>query len=257
MAAEAEDTLAELRRRVQGLRLPRHLAIIMDGNGRWAVQRGLPRVQGHMAGRQATKRVVRACGAVGIEVLSLYAFSAENWKRPAAEVQAILDLIETALWEELEELQAAGVRFQASGRLHELPDSLQRALQEAEAATAANEGMVLNLCVGYGGRAEITDAARALAEAAVQGRVQPQAVDEALFRQFLYRPHLPDVDLLLRPGGELRVSNFLLWQIAYAEIVVMPVLWPDFYEEHLAAALVEYDRRQRRFGGLPEADEGR
>lgn len=256
MASDRNSTeaLEELKRRVAGLRLPRHMAIIMDGNGRWAQERGLPRTRGHIEGRHATKRVVRACGAIGIPVLSLYAFSVENWQRPPDEVAMILDLIEAALAEELAELDAANVQFRASGRIHELPGSLQRILRQAEQALADNDGMVLNLCVGYGGRAEIVDAARKAAELVREGKVQPSEITEETFVQWLYQPDLPEVDLLLRPGGEMRVSNFLLWQIAYAEIVVMPVLWPDFSEEHLAQALVEYNRRQRRFGRVGTSD---
>jgi len=251
-AREDHDTEAieHLKRRVSGLRLPRHIAIVMDGNGRWAQQRGLPRVQGHIEGRKATKRTVRACAAIGIEVLSLYAFSVENWRRPPEEVNAILRLIATALEEELDELDANNVRFRASGRLHETPEYLQQVLCRAEERTANNTGLVLNLCVNYGGRAEIVDAARALAAETAAGHLDPASIGEATFASHLYQPELPDPDLLLRPGGETRVSNFLLWQIAYAEVIILPTLWPDFREEHLAEALVEYSRRQRRFGGV-------
>ncbi len=254
MRSNSDQALQELKRRVAGLKLPRHLAIIMDGNGRWAQERGLPRTRGHIEGRHATKRVVRACGAIGVPVLSLYAFSVENWQRPADEVEAILDLIELALEEELRELDEANVQFRASGRIHELPEGLQRVLRDAEKALAHNDGLILNLCVGYGGRAEIVDATRKGAELVAEGRLKPEDITEDLFAQWLYQPDLPEVDLLLRPGGEMRVSNFLLWQIAYAEIIVMPVLWPDFSEEHLAEALVEYNRRQRRFGKVFPSD---
>lgn len=257
MAAHGdEDTegIEYLRQRVSGLRLPRHIAIVMDGNGRWAEQRGLPRVQGHFEGRKATKRTVRACAAIGIEVLSLYAFSVENWQRPPEEVNAILRLIATALEEELDELDANNVRFRASGRLHEIPEYLRQALRRGEERTADNTGLILNLCVNYGGRAEIVDAARAIAAKAAAGQLDPQTIDEATFSRHLYQPDLPDPDLLLRPGGETRVSNFLLWQIAYSEVIILPVLWPDFREEHLADALVEYSRRQRRFGRVAAAE---
>lgn len=250
MANDSDRAIEKLRSRVEGLEIPGHVAIIMDGNGRWAQERGLPRVQGHLYGRYATKRAVRACGAIGVRALSLYAFSAENWRRPPDEVEAILGLVERALREEMDELDEANVRFRASGRLDELPDSLARLLKEAEEKLRANSGMVLNLCVNYGGRAEIADAARAIAEKAAAGAVAAGDVDEVLVAEHLYQADLPEVDLLIRPGGEMRVSNFLLWQIAYAEIVVLPVLWPDFREEHLAEAIEEYNRRQRRFGGL-------
>ncbi|MCX7599952.1 MAG: polyprenyl diphosphate synthase, partial [Armatimonadetes bacterium] len=213
-------------------------------------QRGLPRIQGHFEGRKATKRTVRACAAIGIEVLSLYAFSVENWRRPHEEVNAILRLIATALEEELAELDANNVRFRASGRLVELPEYLQQILQKGEERTADNTGLILNLCVNYGGRAEIVDAARNIVARAAAGDLDPASIDETIFAQHLYQPDLPDPDLLLRPGGETRVSNFLLWQVAYSEVIILPVLWPDFREEHLADALVEYSRRQRRFGGV-------
>ena len=256
MRSESDEALEELKRRVAGLKLPQHLAIIMDGNGRWAQQRGLPRTQGHLAGRMATKRVVRACGAIGLPVLSLYAFSVENWQRPPEEVEAILELIELALEEELRELDESNVQFRASGRIDQLPENLQRVLKEAEQRLARNDGLILNLCVGYGGRAEIVDAARKAAEMVAAGELKPEEITEERFAQWLYQPDLPEVDMLLRPGGEMRVSNFLLWEIAYAEIIVMPVLWPDFSEEQLAEALVEYNRRQRRFGKVFPSDVG-
>lgn len=222
----------------------------MDGNGRWAQQRGLPRIQGHYEGRKATKRCVQACAQLGLEALSIYAFSAENWKRPLEEVDGLMALIEQAVREETEELHSQDIRFRASGRLDDLPISLQDALAEGRERTARNSGMTLNVLINYGGRAEVVDAARKLARQAAAGALSPDSIDERIFADALYAPELPDPDLLLRPGGEFRLSNFLLWEIAYSEIVVLPVLWPDFQREHLVEAIAEFDRRQRRFGGL-------
>ncbi len=234
----------------EGLKIPAHIAIIMDGNGRWAQQRGLPRLMGHYEGRKATKRVVAACGELGVKALSLYAFSTENWNRPSEEVQGLMQLIETALYEEMEELHQANVQFRASGRVEQLPASLQKALAYGNELMAQNTGLILNLCVNYGGRAEIVDAARRLAQAILAGTLRPEEIDEKEFQQALYAPDLPDVELLLRPGGELRVSNFLLWEIAYAEFVVLDVLWPDFTAEHLLEAIRIFNQRDRRFGGV-------
>ncbi len=233
---------------LEGLEIPRHIAIIMDGNGRWAAQRGLPRIQGHFEGRKATRRVVEACAEVGVDVLSIYAFSVENWHRPDAEVEGLMELIEQALREELADLDRNNVRFIASGRISELPPSLQGIIAEAQDCTADNSGLVLNLLINYSGRAEITDAAQAIAQKAKAGEIAPEQIDEDFLSQHLYTPELPDPDMVVRPGGEMRVSNFLLWEIAYAEIVVMPVLWPDFTKQHLIEAIGEYNRRQRRFG---------
>ncbi|MBU0611482.1 MAG: di-trans,poly-cis-decaprenylcistransferase [Armatimonadetes bacterium] len=220
----------------------------MDGNGRWATQRGLPRIAGHIEGRQATKRAIVACNDLGVSALSLYTFSTENWNRPADEVSGLMALIEGAFLEELEEMRTSNVNFRASGRLEQLPPTLQRVFEHGRETTAANTGLKLNLCVNYGGRAEIVDAARALVQAARDGDLDPSGLDEAAFQQALYAPELPDVELFLRPGGETRVSNFLLWQIAYAEIVVMDVLWPDFTADHLLDAIRAFNRRDRRFG---------
>ncbi len=234
--------------------VPAHIAIIMDGNGRWAQQHGLSRLEGHFEGRKATHRVVEACAELGVQALSLYAFSAENWARPGDEVSGLMTLIEQSLREELDDLIGGDIRFIASGRHEELPESLQRTLSEAEARTVDNDGMVLNLLINYGGRAEIVDAVRALAGRVQSGELAPEDIDEAALGAHLYAPELPDPDLLLRPGGEMRVSNFLLWEIAYAEIVVMPVLWPDFTGDHLVEAIEEYNERQRRFGRVPDAE---
>ncbi len=235
--------------------VPAHIAIIMDGNGRWAEQHGLSRMDGHLEGRNAARRVIEACAKLGIEVLSLYAFSVQNWQRPTPEVEGLMELIEMALREELQALVANNVRFVASGRRQDLPQSLQRVLDEVERDTAANDGLILNLLVNYGGRAEIIDATRSLAQQVEAGDVSPADIDEQLFAGHLYAPDLPAPDLIIRPGGEMRLSNFLLWQIAYAELVVMPVLWPDFTAAHLLEAIEEYSSRQRRFGRVPKGDE--
>ncbi len=230
--------------------VPRHVAVIMDGNGRWAVERGLEREEGHRAGRHAARRFMRAAQARDIEAVSLYAFSTENWMRPGPEVDALMELIETALLVELEELCRHGVKLRVSGRRWALPKPLQRALLNAEAATTGNTSMILNLCVNYGGQVEIIDAAKAIAREIQAGKLGIDDIDEEVFGQHLYVPDIPPVDLLIRPGGDLRVSNFMLWQIAYAEFYSMPKYWPDFQAEDLDEAIEEYSRRQRRFGGL-------
>ncbi|MEA3401146.1 MAG: polyprenyl diphosphate synthase [Armatimonadota bacterium] len=232
------------------LKIPRHVAVVMDGNGRWAEERGLDRVEGHREGRHAAKRFVRAANARGVEFVSLYAFSTENWSRPQREVDALMELIETALLAELEELCEGDVRLRVSGRRQELPEPLQRALRQSEEATADNSGMVLNLCVNYGGQVEITDAAKKLAQEVRDGKLDVDDIDPEVFAAHLYVPELPPVDLLIRPGGDLRVSNFLLWQIAYAEFYSMAEYWPAFQPEHLDRAIEDYSRRQRRFGGV-------
>ncbi|MFW5868685.1 MAG: polyprenyl diphosphate synthase [Armatimonadota bacterium] len=230
--------------------MPRHIAVIMDGNGRWAVEQGLDREEGHRAGRHAARRFMRAAQARDIEAVSLYAFSTENWMRPGPEVEALMELIETALLVELEELCRHGVKLRVSGRRWELPRALQRALKNAEAATADNRSMILNLCVNYGGQVEIVDAAKGIVRDVMAGKLQIDDIDPETFSDYLYVPDIPPVDLLIRPGGDMRVSNFLLWQIAYAEFMVVDKYWPDFQPEDLDAAIAEYQRRQRRFGGL-------
>ncbi len=229
---------------------PRHVAVIMDGNGRWAQERGLSRVEGHREGRNAARRFVRAADARGIECVSLYAFSTENWSRPRSEVDALMTLIETALIAELAELCEYNARLVWSGRREGLPDTLLEALELAMTTTASNPGLILNLCVNYGGQVEIADAAKGIARRVQAGEVAVDDIGPETVEQHLYVPGLPPVDLLIRPGGDLRVSNFLLWQIAYAEFYVMQEYWPAFQPEHLDAAIADYQRRQRRFGGL-------
>ena len=230
--------------------LPRHIAVVMDGNGRWARRRGLNRIEGHIEGRRATRRLVEECVGLGIEFVTVYAFSTENWSRSSEEVGGLMELIEAALKAEVADLDASNVRFVASGRLHELPEGLQRAIKESEARTRDNTGLVLNTAINYSGRAELVDVCRSIAGDCVEGTMSVEDISVDAVSKRLYRPDIPDVDLFIRPGGEMRVSNFLLWQIAYAEIYVCPVLWPDFQPEHLHQALADYRKRERRFGSV-------
>ncbi len=232
-------------------RLPRHVAVIMDGNGRWARQRQRPRLKGHMAGVEAVRATVETCAQLGIPALTLYAFSAENWKRPMAEVNFLMRLLRRYLRSETAELNRQNIRLEAMGRIGELPDEVRADLERAREATRANTGMVLTLALNYGGRAEIVDACRKLIQDAIAaGELERVEVTEQALGARMYAARLPEPDLLIRTSGEMRVSNFMLWQIAYAEIWVTPVLWPDFRREHLLAALAEFQRRERRFGGL-------
>jgi len=251
--ASSELRVEELRAQLSESRLPRHIAIIMDGNGRWARARGLSRLEGHRAGRESIRETVAACGDIGVGYLTLYTFSAENWRRPENEVRALMQLIEHALDEEIEPMHAKGVRLRVLGRRTDLPASLQEAIAKAEAMTARNEGLVLQLAINYGGRQEILDAAVGLAKDVAEGRLALDAIDESHLTRHLYLPDSPDPDLLIRTGGDLRVSNYLLWEIAYSEICVLPVLWPDFRREDLYAALTQYQSRERRFGGVRDA----
>ncbi|MCI0481691.1 MAG: isoprenyl transferase [Candidatus Dadabacteria bacterium] len=230
--------------------LPHHIAIIMDGNGRWASKRKLPRIAGHKEGRESVRTVVRTCARLGIPVLSLYTFSLENWQRPRREVQSLMTFLRNVLKTEYLELDKNNIRLRAMGRLDLLPGVTMKTLQETIDRLASNDGMILNLCLSYSGRAEIADAAKKLCMDVRSGKVDPEAVDQEIFSRYLYSPDLPDPDLLIRSSGELRVSNFLLWQIAYSEIFVTDVLWPDFREEHLVAAIRDYMGRERRFGRI-------
>jgi undecaprenyl diphosphate synthase len=242
-AGGPEDALA---RQVEFDRLPRHVAIIMDGNGRWAAERHLPRVEGHRAGVEAVRDVVETSARLGLEVLTLYAFSVENWKRPAAEVSTLMMLLKRYLGLELATLLGNNIRFNVIGRVEALPPDIRTELLEAEHKTAKNTGMLFNIALNYGGRTEIVDAARRILAAGVA----PQELDEDRFAQFLYTAGQPDPDLLIRTSGEMRVSNFLLWQIAYAEIWVTDTMWPDFRCRHLLEGVVAYQKRDRRFGGI-------
>jgi undecaprenyl diphosphate synthase len=229
-----------------------HIAIIMDGNGRWAKKRMLPRVIGHREGTKATKKIVRACGELGIKHLTIYVFSSENWERPVPEVDALMTLLVDMVRQEIEDLMRNNVRLCALGNLAKLPDLTRRELEWGMQRTKDNTGLQLNLAVSYGGREEILDAARALAEKAKRGEINPADIDEAAFRSQMYQPDVPDPELLIRTGGDQRISNYLLWQIAYTELYVTPTLWPDFDKDGLVEAIEEYHSRQRRFGKVLE-----
>lgn len=229
---------------------PRHVAMIMDGNGRWARRQGLRRVNGHRAGSETVRAMATECARLGLDRLTLYAFSSENWKRPKREIDFLMKLLRDFVVKERPTIMENDIRFRAIGRLSELPDDSRAELEETIRMSEGNRGLVLTLCLAYGGRAEIVDAVRTIARDVAAGRVDAEAIDEELVRARLYDPEMSDPDLLIRTAGEMRVSNYLLWQIAYTEFWVTPVLWPDFREEHLHEALRDYARRERRYGGL-------
>ncbi len=233
----------ELSAQLDRSRMPRHVAVIMDGNGRWARRRGLPRLLGHRAGAESVREIVRASGEFGISVLTLYAFSTENWQRSPAEVRGLMGLLVRTLRREVKELDSHGVRLRPIGRLEGLPGDVRRELDRTVDRLSKNKGLLLQLALNYGGRQEIVDAARA----AVQGG---EALTEESLSRRLYTAGVPDPDLLIRTSGEFRLSNFLLWQSAYAEIYVTPVFWPDFRRPELTQALLDYQRRERRFGAV-------
>ncbi|HEY7472654.1 MAG TPA: isoprenyl transferase [Gemmatimonadota bacterium] len=228
--------------------LPRHVAVIMDGNGRWAERRGQPRIFGHRAGMKSVRAVIEAAGDLGIEALTLYAFSKENWRRPAAEVRALMGLLRRYMKSERDELIRRGARVEAIGDLDQLESVAREELARLIEATAHCDRLRVTLALSYGGRAEIVEAARRIAAATLAGEIDPEAIDEVLFSRFLYSPDLPDPDLLVRTSGEMRISNFLLWQIAYAELYVTETLWPDFDRAAFFEAIEEYQSRERRFG---------
>lgn len=230
--------------------IPRHVAVIMDGNGRWARERGLPRIEGHRQGVESVRDVVRTAGKIGVGYLTLYAFSAENWSRPRHEVAALMRLLEKYLRDEIDELNENNVRLEAIGCLKDLPERVQKQLQKTRLATSQNDGMVLILALSYGSRREITDAVRDIAKLARDGRISHTDINETLISNHLYTRNYPDPDLLIRTSGEMRISNFLLWQISYAELVVASSLWPDFRKQQFLGAIEEYGKRERRFGGV-------
>src|SRR5687768_12047066 len=230
--------------------LPTHVAVIMDGNGRWAKQRGLPRVEGHRNGVESVRAVVRAAGEVGIKYLTLYAFSVENWNRPQDEVDTLMKYLARFLKNEIGELTRNNVRLEVIGQIYRLPEFVQEQLKKTQAALAKNNGLTLILALSYGGRTEIVETVRSIAEKVKQGKLEPAEINEQVIAQHLYTRHTPDPDLLIRTSGEMRVSNFLLWQISYSELVVTETLWPDFRKPQLFAAIEEYARRHRRFGGV-------
>ena len=245
----AGDADRELVAQINFERLPAHIAVIMDGNGRWAAQRHLPRVEGHRAGIDAVRDTVETGARLGVPVLTLYAFSVENWKRPASEISTLMGLLKRYLRSELHTLLDNNIRFHVVGRLEELDPDIQDELRRAIERTSPNTGMRFNIALNYGGRTEILDAARR----ALQDGVKPHELTEERFATLLYTAGQPDPDLLIRTSGEMRVSNFLLWQIAYAEIYVTDTLWPDFRRKHLLEAVLAYQKRERRYGGLAES----
>ena len=231
-------------------KLPRHIAVIMDGNGRWARERGLPRIEGHRRGSEAVRACTAACIEAGVPYLTLYAFSKENWRRPADEVGALMMLLDRFLAERAAEIMEKNVRLRAIGHLGDLPEKVRKRLDDTVAKSAGNTALTLTLALSYGARTEIADAARQLAREAKAGTLDPEKIDEEFLGSRLYTAGMPDPDVLVRTSGEMRISNFLLWQISYAEIVVTPKLWPDFTKEDLFAAMQEYARRSRRYGGI-------
>ena len=232
-------------------RIPAHVAIIMDGNGRWAEQRGMSRSEGHRAGAKSVREVMRACRPLGVKYLTLYSFSSENWRRPKEEIDALMELCVLYCRSEQESLVREGIRVRWIGDREALPAHARGALEDVERATAGQTGATLVLAINYSGRGEIARAARLLAQEAQEGRLDPETIDERAVSERLFTSDLPDPDLLIRTAGEMRVSNFLLWQISYAEIHVTRTLWPDFGPDHLCEAIRDYACRQRKFGGLP------
>ncbi len=232
-----------------GAAIPRHVAIIMDGNGRWAKARGLPRNLGHRKGVDAVREVVKACPDLGVEYLTLYAFSTENWKRPASEVSGLMDLLRIFIRSELEQLRRNGVRVRVIGNRDKLPADIVKLVEEAEAKTLGNSRLTLIIALSYGSHDELAQAARRLAEAALRGEIKPEQIDASMIECNLLTAGIPDPDLLIRTSGEQRLSNFMLWQAAYSELVFTDTLWPDFGRAELAEAVAEYGRRERRYGG--------
>ena len=230
--------------------IPAHVAIIMDGNGRWAKQRHLPRVEGHRQGAESVRAIVRAAGEAGVKYLTLYAFSVENWSRPKDEVDTLMKYLARYLKNEIGELNRNNVRLEVIGQIYRLPEFVQEQLEKTKAALAKNNGLTLILALSYGGRTEIVEAVRDIAAKVKADKLEPAEINEQVIAQHLYTRSFPDPDLLIRTSGEMRVSNFLLWQISYAELVVTPTLWPDLRKPQLIEALEEYARRNRRFGGL-------
>ena len=232
--------------------IPTHIAIIMDGNGRWARQRGLIRIRGHEKGTESVREITRECAKKHLKQLTLYAFSSENWKRPKREVNLLMKLLKEYLIKERKEIEENNIRLTAIGRINELPEDVQRELTISMEESKNNTGMVLCLALNYGGRTEIVDAAKEIMRKVKEGKLRLDEITEETFREHMYMPDMPDPDLLIRTGGEMRISNFLLWEVSYAELWVTPVYWPDFRKTHLEEAIRDYANRERRFGGLIE-----
>ena len=230
--------------------LPRHVAVIMDGNGRWAKSRHLPRIEGHRRGADSAREIIHTAGDLGLKYLTLYAFSAENWNRPKDEVDALMKYLVHYLKSETKDLNKNNVRLEAIGQIHRLPENVQEQLQKSIAALAKNNGLTLILALSYGSRIEIVEAVRQISEKVKAGKLEPGDITEKIFSDHLWTRNVPDPDLLIRTSGEMRVSNFLLWQISYAELVITPTCWPDFKKPQFFAALEEYAKRHRRFGGV-------
>jgi undecaprenyl diphosphate synthase len=236
--------------------LPQHVAIIMDGNGRWAKERHLPRIEGHRAGADSARIIIRTAGELGLKYLTLYAFSVENWNRPKEEVDALMKYLIHYLKSETPELNKNNVHLEVIGQIYRLPENVQDHLRKSIQTLSKNNGLTLVMALSYGGRTEIVDAVRSISKEVKAGKLDPADITEQVFSQHLYTRHIPDPDLLIRTSGEMRVSNFLLWQIAYAEIFVTETLWPDFNRARLLESFVEFQKRDRRYGGIGESDEG-
>ncbi len=240
----------ELKRRIDRERLPAHIAVIMDGNGRWAQARNLPRVSGHRAGIESVRAVVEGAAELGVKAITLFAFSTENWKRPKEEIDALMQLLIEYVERELDTLLKNDIRFIPIGRLYQLPPEVQEKLDEARRATSRCQGLRFFIALSYSGRADITDAVRRLARDVATGRLQPDDISESTLEDYLYTAGAPDPDLLIRTSGEQRISNFMLWQLAYTELWFTPILWPDFRKRHLYMAILDFQRRERRYGGV-------
>lgn len=230
--------------------IPKHIAVIMDGNGRWAKERGLPRIEGHRAGAKALKRTITAAKEIGIKILTVYAFSTENWKRPAVEVEALMSLLAEQLQKEFTELKNNNIKVDFIGNIDILKDSTRALIEKTKESTSCNNGMLLNVALNYGGRDEIVKAAKRIAEDFKDGKLTSEEINEQKMSEYLYTGNQDYPDLLIRLSGETRISNFLLWQIAYSEIYFCPILWPDFNKEHLLEIINDYQKKERRFGGL-------
>lgn len=252
MSVEDLELLSEkeLKELIDKEKLPRHIAIIMDGNGRWAKARHLPRIEGHRNAVKTVREVVEACGELEIEVLTLYAFSTENWRRPGLEVRALMRLLREQLRRQTEELNENNVQLRAIGQTDKLPKNIRQELENSIELTKYNTGLILNLAINYGSRQEIVQAVHKIAQAVKNGLLDVDEINEEQFANYLYTSNLLDPDLLIRTSGEMRISNFLLWQLAYSELYITPVLWPDFTLRDLFIAIIDYQRRNRRFGGL-------
>jgi len=252
---ESTPKRVNLKDRIDPASLPKHVAIIMDGNRRWARKHGLRPIAGHEAGVKAVRRTVRAARDLGLDVLSLYAFSTENWKRSRTEVNALWRLLRRYVQSELESMQREDVRLVVMGRRDALPPAVQRDITEVEYATADKRSMLLNIAINYGGQQEIVDAARGIVADVAEGKLSPDHIDTVTFNRYLYTGDMPELELLIRTSGEYRLSNFMLWQLSYAELVFTRTLWPDFSSSHLYRAVIEFQRRQRRFGGAGDGHE--